>query len=101
MYDVESNFHSYFLFTFIAIKYYLTPKSFIMNDLIQKLQNDHGLDPAQAHGIINTIKDFIKEKFPMMAGAVDNLFPTETAAANTPTGDTGSTDGPAEKAEVF
>ena len=72
-----------------------------MNELLQKLQDEHGLAPEQSHGILNTIKDFIKEKFPMMAGAVDNLFPAGTAAGNTSTGDTGSTDGPAQKGGSF
>jgi hypothetical protein len=80
-----------------------------MNELIQKLQNEHGLDPSQSHGILNTIKNFIKEKFPMMAGAVDNLFHAGTATTNTPstdtvntsTGDTVTTDGSAEKGGSF
>ena len=76
-----------------------------MNELLQKLQNEHGLQPEQSHGILNTIKDFIKEKFPMMAGAVDNLFPAENTAATTtgttPAGDTGNTDGSAEKGGSF
>ena len=76
-----------------------------MNELLQKLQDQHGLAPEQSHGILNTIKDFIKEKFPMMAGAVDNLFPAANATpgttGNTPTGDTGSTDGSAEKGGSF
>ena len=77
----------------------------IMNELLQKLQSDHGLQPEQSHGILNTIKEFIKEKFPMMAGAVDNLFPAEntgtSTSSNTSTGDTGSTDGSAEKGGSF
>jgi hypothetical protein len=76
-----------------------------MNELIQKLQNDHGLQPEQSHGILNTIKDFIKEKFPMMAGAVDNLFPAANAATTptgtTPAGDTGNTEGSADKGGSF
>ncbi len=76
-----------------------------MHELIQKLQNEHGLQPEQSHGILNTIKDFIKEKFPMMAGAVDNLFPAGSAATTTtgttPTGDTGNTEGSAEKGGSF
>ena len=79
-----------------------------MNELIQKLQDQHGLAPEQSHGILNTIKDFIKEKFPMMAGAVDNLFPAGAATntstpdtVNTSTGDTVTTDGSAEKGGSF
>ena len=80
-----------------------------MHELIQKLQNKHGLNQQQSHGILNTVKDFIKEKFPMMAGTVDNLFPAEGTAGNTPTGnsgntqtgDTGNTQGPAQKGGSF
>ncbi len=71
-----------------------------MHELIQKLQDDHGLQPEQSHGILNTVKEFIKEKFPMMAGTVDNLFPPSTPD-NTPTGDTGSTTGPTQKGGSF
>ena len=76
-----------------------------MNELLEKLQSQHGLNPEQSHGILNTIKDFIKEKFPMMAGAVDNLFPAGNASASTtgttPAGDTGDTSGSADKGGSF
>ena len=49
-----------------------------MEDLIQKLQSIHGLSAEQSHGILNTITTFVKEKFPMVSGAIDNLFPTGT-----------------------
>ena len=49
-----------------------------MEELIQKLQSIHGLSPEQSHGILNTITGYIKEKFPMVAGAVDNLFQSGT-----------------------
>ncbi len=45
-----------------------------MQELIDKLVEKAGITPAQAAASIETIKDFVKEKFPMMAGAVDNLF---------------------------
>ncbi len=61
-----------------------------MHELIQKLQNEHGLNHEQSFGILNTVKEFIKEKFPMMAGSVDNLFPVEGTAGNTPTGNSGN-----------
>ena len=72
-----------------------------MQELIQKLQAEHGLSPEQSHGILNTVKNFIKEKFPMMAGAVDNLFPQQSTPGNTPMGDTGTTEGPASKGGSF
>ncbi|MEO6219725.1 MAG: hypothetical protein ABIO81_04805 [Ginsengibacter sp.] len=56
-----------------------------MEELIKKLQSVHGLSPEQSHGILNTITGFIKEKFPMVSGAIDNLFlsgTTPTAGVN-------------------
>ncbi len=57
-----------------------------MQELIDKLTEKAGISSEQAHTAIHTIKDFIKEKFPMMAGAVDNFFPgsapTETMNTN-------------------
>ncbi len=56
-----------------------------MQELIDKITEKAGISSEQAHTAIHTIKDFIKEKFPMMAGAVDNFFPgaapTETIKA--------------------
>ncbi len=52
-----------------------------MEELLQKLQNIHGLSAEQAHGILNTITGYIKEKFPMVGGAIDNLFPSGTTPA--------------------
>lgn len=49
-----------------------------MEELIKKLQLAHGLSPEQSHSILNTITGYIKEKFPMVAGAVDNLFQSGT-----------------------
>ncbi len=84
-------------------------KTNIMHELIQKLQNDHGLQPAQSEGILNTVKAFIKEKFPMMAGNIDSLFPTnstvgsaqDTTLGTTDVGDTGNTQGPTQKGGSF
>ena len=45
-----------------------------MNELITSLTEKAGITAEQAHKAVETIKDFVKEKFPMMAGAVDNLF---------------------------
>jgi len=72
-----------------------------MQELIKKLQDDHGLTLEQSQGILNTIKEFIKKKFPMVEGAIDNLFHHEDAGNTTPVGDTGSTDGPAAKGGSF
>ena len=45
-----------------------------MQELISKITENAGITPEQASKALETIKDFVKEKFPMMAGAVDNLF---------------------------
>lgn len=45
-----------------------------MQELIDKLQSAHGLTAEQSKGILGTITGFIKEKFPMVSGAIDNLF---------------------------
>jgi hypothetical protein len=57
----------------------------MLQELIEKLQSSHGLSAEQSQGIINTVTGFIKEKFPMLSGAVDNMFGTHTAAAGTTT----------------
>lgn len=57
-----------------------------MQELISRLTEKAGISPDQAVKSIDTIKDFVKEKFPMMAGAVDNLFSQagDAPAAATP-----------------
>lgn len=64
-----------------------------MEELIQKLQAAHGLSAEQSHGILNTITSFVKEKFPMVAGAIDNIFQSGTtpAAPRTTPADTQTT----------
>jgi hypothetical protein len=56
-----------------------------MEELIQKLQNNHGLSSEQSYGILKTITDYVKEKFPMVGGAVDNLFQSGTTPSATGT----------------
>lgn len=45
-----------------------------MNEIIERLTTDAGLTPEQAQKAIETIADYVKEKFPMLGGAVDQLF---------------------------
>jgi nucleoid DNA-binding protein len=45
-----------------------------MQELINRITEATGITPDQALKAVETVKDFVKEKFPMMAGAVDNLF---------------------------
>ncbi|CAN5657764.1 hypothetical protein BH11BAC3_BH11BAC3_30380 [soil metagenome] len=50
-----------------------------MHELITRLTEKTGISTEQAAKVVDTVKDFVKEKFPMMAGAVDNLFAAEHA----------------------
>lgn len=45
-----------------------------MNELIERLVKEAQLNPAQAQKAIETIASFVKEKFPMLGGAVDQIF---------------------------
>jgi hypothetical protein len=62
-------------------------KATTMEELIQRLQNNHGLSAEQSQGVLSTIAGYIKEKFPMVGGAIDNLFQsgtTPSAPGSTP-----------------
>lgn len=45
-----------------------------MLELINRLKENAGITDEQANKALETIKDFVKEKFPMLGGAVDNMF---------------------------
>lgn len=45
-----------------------------MQDLVNKIMDNAGISQDQSMKVLETIKDYVKEKFPMMAGAVDKLF---------------------------
>lgn len=45
-----------------------------MQELIDKLKSEAGLTEEQAKQAIATIKNFVVEKFPMLEGAVNNVF---------------------------
>lgn len=45
-----------------------------MNELIEKLKAEAGLTDEQAAKTLETIKNYVVEKFPMLEGAVGNLF---------------------------
>jgi hypothetical protein len=45
-----------------------------MNELIERLMKEANLDAQQAQKAIETIAGFVKEKFPMLGGAVDQIF---------------------------
>jgi hypothetical protein len=45
-----------------------------VSELIEKLKTQAGLNDDQANKVIETIKDFVVDKYPMLAGAVNNIF---------------------------
>lgn len=45
-----------------------------MQEIIEQLTQKVGLTPEQAQKAVETIADFVKEKFPMLSGAVDQIF---------------------------
>jgi len=45
-----------------------------MKELLDKLMSEAKLDATQAQKAIETIAAFVKEKFPMLGGAVDQIF---------------------------
>ncbi len=45
-----------------------------MQELIDKLKTEAGITDEQAKQAITTIKNFVVEKFPMLEGAVNNVF---------------------------
>jgi hypothetical protein len=51
-----------------------------MQELINRLKENAGINEEQAMKALETIKDFVKEKFPMLGGAVDNLFASSGSA---------------------
>ena len=45
-----------------------------MNELIERLVEQANLTPEQAQKAVEVIADYVKEQFPMLGGAVDNIF---------------------------
>jgi hypothetical protein len=45
-----------------------------VNELVDRLKERVGLSDEQANQVLDTLKDFVVEKYPMLQGAVDNMF---------------------------
>ncbi len=45
-----------------------------MEELVNKIMTNAGITAEQSEKALESVKDYVKEKFPMMAGAVDKLF---------------------------
>jgi hypothetical protein len=49
-----------------------------MNELIERLTTEANITPEQARKCVETIAAFVKEQFPMIGGAVDQIFPVDS-----------------------
>jgi len=45
-----------------------------VTELIEKLKSQAGLSDEQASKVIDTIKEFVVDKYPMLSGAVNSMF---------------------------
>lgn len=45
-----------------------------VTELIDKLKTQAGLSDDQAQKVLETIKNFVVDKYPMLSGAVNNMF---------------------------
>lgn len=45
-----------------------------VTELVERLKAEAGLSDEQANKVIETIKNFVVDKYPMLSGAVNNLF---------------------------
>lgn len=45
-----------------------------VTELIEKLKSEANLNDEQASKVIETIKNFVVDKYPMLSGAVTNIF---------------------------
>lgn len=45
-----------------------------LGELVEKLKSQAGLNDEQANKVIDTIKNFVVDKYPMLSGAVNNIF---------------------------
>ncbi|MEI7471266.1 MAG: hypothetical protein WCJ85_03340 [Chitinophagaceae bacterium] len=48
-----------------------------MQEIINRLVAEAGITAEQAALSLETIKNYVKEKFPMLGGAVDNMFASQ------------------------
>jgi hypothetical protein len=45
-----------------------------VSELIEKLKTEAGLSDEQAYKVIDTIKNFVVDKYPMLSGAVNSML---------------------------
>lgn len=45
-----------------------------VGELVERLKSEAGLSDEQAQKTLETIKNFVVDKYPMLGGAVNNIF---------------------------
>lgn len=45
-----------------------------VDELVERIKSEANLTDDQAQKVLETIKNFVVEKYPMLQGAVDNIF---------------------------
>ena len=50
-----------------------------MQELIDRLVSEAGITPEQAKKSVETIANYVKEQFPMLGGAVDQVFKSNSS----------------------
>lgn len=45
-----------------------------VNELVERLKTNANLSDEQAQQVLETLKDFVVEKYPMLQGAVSSIF---------------------------
>jgi len=45
-----------------------------VTELVEKLKTEANLSDEQAQKVLETIKNFVVDKYPMLSGAVNNMF---------------------------
>jgi hypothetical protein len=45
-----------------------------VNEIVDRLKARVGLSDEQANQVVETLKDFVVEKYPMLQGAIENIF---------------------------
>ncbi len=73
----------------------------MISELLQKLESEHGISPDQGNGIVNTIVQHLKEKFPQVGGMIDSAFGTHGPAPSNTAGDSSGSESSLEKMENF
>ena len=56
----------------------------MLKDLLAKLEAQHGIDPTMGQGVLNTIVQHIKEKFPMVGGMLDSVMGGQQGSTTDP-----------------